>query len=125
MPKVWYSFKLRCDVPMLDETEWLQVAEHLASPIEAVKRLREREGLDLVAAKRRVFADAADAYFSITGERLESDLEIHATRMAAYGPPCPMCRKPFRTLRARLCAECGHELPTGQRAADLGRLEDY
>lgn len=122
--KQWYSYKLKREVLLLDEAEWQQVAPLLSAGIAWIQSYREQEGVSLADAKRAFPDRAAQKYAEITGECLRWPGEVASVRMAVYGPPCPSCRKPFRTPRAKICMECAYELTEG-RAQDLGLLEDF
>ena len=125
MAKRRYSWKLKRDAWLLDEAEWAEIAPLISKGIEWIKAYREREGVSLVDAKRAFPDRAGRRYAEMTGECLWSADEIYSVRMADYGAPCPECGKPLRTTRARICLECGNELPDGKRALDFGRLEEF
>ncbi len=62
---------------------------------------------------------ALDAYEQITGVRLDHPDQLYVVRLSDYGRPCPECAKPFRTPRAKFCAECGFQLPDGEVAGPV------
>ena len=121
MPFPAYSCKLRRAVPLLTAAEWDLVAPLAARDHAEVMAHLKRTGCTLSDAlsNRDVARGALDAYETLMGERLLHRDEIWALRLADYGALCPECAKPFRTPKARFCAECGHELPDGQMVGPL------
>ncbi len=118
-----YSYKFKKDVPLLDEYEWAKIAPVMLNPIQAIKDHREKTGKGLREAKEwyeKIGApEGLQIYFEITGHRLDIYQELFAVRMRDYGALCPECDKPFRTPRAKLCAECGFALPNGKVAGPI------
>ncbi len=117
-----YSYKLRMEVALLDEHEFESLGK--IGSIEAVKEYRKRFGASLNEAltlnnEGKLFSDGQQRYLALTGIRLEHPDMLFAVRMAHYGALCPECGKPFRTPRAKMCAECGYALPEGQQAGPL------
>ena len=125
MPKTWYSYRMRRDVAMLTASEEQSLWPHLQGVARRIKAEMDNRGVGMEEVQRHVFQKAMTVYSDLTGERLEHWQQLYCVAMSAYGPPCPECGRPFRTPRAKLCAECGFELPAGSIASDLGRLEDY
>ena len=118
MPRLTYCFRLGKSVPLLTDEEYEKVRVHLSSIRKEIWRHRREHGSSLSEAYDHVFATskALDVYETLTGYRLEHTDQLHAIRLSLYGRPCPECSKPFRTPRARLCAECGFKLPDGEVA---------
>ncbi|WP_292413578.1 hypothetical protein, partial [Mesorhizobium sp.] len=53
---------------------------------------------------------AADRYRDLTGVTIHHTFWHLHVRRSDYGPDCQACGKPYRTSRAKFCAECGHGL---------------
>ena len=111
MPTTYYSFKLKREVPLLSDDEYRPIAQALTSRLEDIKSYRAKHGVSLEEARRRSSDDALDYYERLTGVRLAHPDELYWVGLSAYGSPCPGCAKLLRTPRAKLCAECGFELP--------------
>ncbi len=63
----------------------------------------------LLGNKALQFKPLLDYYKHIAGlEETNPNIIMHH-RIAAYGPPCENCGKPYRTQGALLCAECGNK----------------
>jgi predicted amidophosphoribosyltransferase len=60
----------------------------------------------------------------MTGFPIYNPGAIYGVRMSNYGSLCPNCQKPFRTPRAKMCAECGYTLPEGTLAGPLLERDD-
>jgi hypothetical protein len=116
MPITLYSFKLRRELPLLADEEYHPIEQALASRIEGIKEYRLQHGVSLEEAKRHACDDALDYYERLTGVRLSDPDELYWVQLSRYGRTCPQCGKPFRTPRAKLCVECGLELPHGEIA---------
>ena len=116
MPITLYSFKLKRELPLLSDEEYHLIGQALASRIKGINEYRLQHDVSLAEAKRHACDDALDYYERLTGVRLSDADELYWVRLSRYGRICPQCGKPFRTPRAKLCAECGLELPQGEIA---------
>jgi hypothetical protein len=102
---------------MLSEEEFAPINKALQSRIERIKEYRRTHPRSSLAeAGQNCCDDALDRYEKISGIRLAHPDELYWVQLSRYGRPCPNCEKPFRTPRAKLCVECGFELPEGQVA---------
>ncbi|TQV79077.1 hypothetical protein [Denitrobaculum tricleocarpae] len=121
MPRIHYSYGLRREVPLLTDEEWRPIGAHLSNYIRAIKDYRRAHGCSISEAleKNQQGQKALAAYEALTGVRLEHPEQIYALPLSLYGRPCPSCSKPFRTPRARMCADCGYQLPEGEVAGPL------
>lgn len=121
MSRTYYSYKLRREVPLLSDQEWKIIGAHFDNYIQAIKTYRELHGCSLDEARDRnpQGQAALAAYEALTGVRLDHPEQLYALPLSKYGRPCPSCSRPFRTPRARMCAECGYQLPEGEVAGPL------
>jgi hypothetical protein len=88
------------EVPMLDEQEY-ETAHKLFS--ECFKEMHSGK------ARSERYKPLLDYYCQITGyDETEPNAIMHH-RIAQYGPPCEMCKKPYRTPQASFCAACGNK----------------
>lgn len=55
------------------------------------------------------FKPMMDYYYSITGFHETEPNAIMYHRIAAFGPLCKKCSKPYRTPIATFCAACGYK----------------
>lgn len=101
---------------MLTDEEYEPIARALNDRVREIKAYRGEHRCSLAEAQNKVSTEAMDLYEQMTGCRLDHPEMLYAVRLSHYGRPCPECAKPFRTPRAKLCAECGHELPPGEVA---------
>lgn len=116
MPRTLYSYQIGKKVPLLTDEEYEPVARALTNRIREIQAYRKEHGCSIEEARPNVSSEAMDLYERMTGYRLDHPEMLFAVRLSSYGRPCPECAKPFRTPRAKLCAECGYELPTGEQA---------
>ena len=105
---IHYCWRCRTEMPMLDESEWAEVAPILDSTIRAIKTYREEHSVELAEARERVADLACAAYERLTGRPETNYLAIYHHRLSLYGPPCPHCGRLLRTPKAAFCAECGY-----------------
>jgi hypothetical protein len=70
----------------------------------------------LEEAKRHSADEALNYYEHLTGIRLSDPDELYWVQLSRYGRICTACGKTLRTPKAKLCAECGVELPPGEIA---------
>ena len=122
MAEKHYNFKIGKPVPLLNEAEWFCIEPLLLNRIRAIKEYRQQHGATIAeaAANEPAGKSALALYAQLTGEELDHPDQLWSVRMSAFGAPCPSCKRPFRTPKARLCAECGFELPAGKLAGPLG-----
>lgn len=108
MPKVQYCWRCKCDIPMLDESEWSHVLPSLRVGVRDFQRYQTEHNAPTVTAKDYILGQGAlDRYFEMTGYRETNVNALWHHRASAFGPPCHACGKPLRTSRASFCAECG------------------
>ena len=121
MPKVFYSWRLKREVPLLSDEEYAPIARVLRDRLSSIKNYREMYKAQLSDACKndQVGQSALAIYAEICGENLDHPDQLYSVRLSDYGLPCPQCAKPFRTPNAKLCAECGFELPEGEVAGSL------
>ena len=105
--RTFYCWRCKCDVPMLDESQWARVSPYPDETIEAVKDYRRRTGASVIDAKRHVANRACEEFEKRTGYKETNYLAIYHHRLSKYGLPCRHCGNLLRTPRARFCASCG------------------
>jgi len=122
MPFRTYAFRIGQDADLLDEDEWNEIAPLLENRTRWIKEYRKETGCSIEEARKvePVGQAALDKYESLTGLRLDHPDKLWGVRMQDYGSLCSKCTRPFRTAKAKMCAECGFELPTGLHAGRLG-----
>ena len=120
-----YSYHTRCVTALLDEAEWTDFGPMVRGMIEGVKAFRSETKVNLAEALVTAPSVLAtqDYYFQLTGDNIEHPNLLWHVRAASYGRLCPDCEKPFRTPKAKICVECGHQLPPGQLAGPLTQSE--
>ena len=119
MIKDVYSYRLRRVVTLLSSDEYEPIWQTLKNRMRQIQEYRKEHGATLEEARLNTSTDGLDLYESMTGVRLEHPEQLSEVLQDRYGRLCPQCEKPFRTPRARFCAECGYELPDGQLAGPL------
>ena len=106
--QVLYCWRCGCDVPMLDEAEFVEIHALYWTglrSIKEVKAMRDNPMLNSIMEER--FRPVLDAYERLTGFREPNVNAIMHHRIAQYGPACATCGKPLRTLKASQCMACG------------------
>ena len=106
--RVFYCWRCRREMLMLNEGEWVEVAPYLDGYMRALKNYREEHSASLAEARERVADLACAAYERLTGCPETNYLAIYHHRLSLYGPPCPRCGRLLRTPKAAFCAECGY-----------------
>ncbi len=125
MPFITYAYRIGREAALLDEGEWSVIAPLLQDRLTWIKKYRTETGCSIEEARKRepIGMSALDKYEELTGVRLEHPDQLWAIQMKFYGSLCPRCSKPFRTPKAKMCADCGYELPKGLLAGPLGDID--
>jgi hypothetical protein len=98
------------EIPMLEESEFSRIRQLFSEGMRATKEFPQAHNLPLNKTPiDEWFKPVREEYERLTGFRETNHNAIMHHRIALYGPPCPKCGKPFRTPRARFCAECGQK----------------
>lgn len=106
--KTLWCWRCRKRMPMLEETEFLELENLFAQCVLSLKELRSSLGVALNAEQYRKGMDPVLRwYFERTGATGVDANEIRNHRISLYGSPCPQCKKELRTPAARHCLECG------------------
>jgi hypothetical protein len=107
MSRLLWCWRCQIDVPMLDETEWLEVVTPWAEagPIESAGTVAG--GADGLMHRRQAFLES---YNRLTGFAETNPEAVMHHRIADYGPPCVACGRPLRTSLASFCASCGRSV---------------
>ena len=90
MTMLW-CWRCKIEVPMLDDEEFRRVI--------GLRRVGQGD-------LREQHEPVVEEYERIMGLR---EVNFNATYhhvLSMYGPPCPPCRRPLRTPRAKLCGSC-------------------
>lgn len=125
MKKKVYSYRLKQEVFLLNNEEYEVLSAILFSitkdemaswPSTSNKKLKSAS---YEPPKDSLTRQVIDLYEKFTGERITDPFMLYHVKQSNYGSLCPSCNKPFRTSRAKLCAECGYHLPEGQLAGSL------
>ncbi len=120
MKKKVYSYRLRQEVFFLNEEEHEILGKALNGiGMTEFEIYMKGYGGPFKPPQGSYTKQAMDIYERITGERLSEPYMLLHVRQSSYGSLCPSCNKPFRTPRAKLCAECGYQLPEGKLAGPL------
>lgn len=114
-----YAYKVGKMAFLLDETEWQALEPLLRNRLKNIIAYRDAHKVSLNEAVKCSGREALYAYEKLTGVRLDHPDELWGLRMKDYGAICPKCSRPFRSPRAKLCAECGYTLPAGNVAGPL------
>jgi hypothetical protein len=108
MSVMQYCWRCQTEVPMLDESEWAQLAPELKTMIRQIQEYREASGASLEdALMTRHDVRVLAKHFAITGVSATNGDALWHHRLSDYGAPCGNCGRLLRTKRARVCAECG------------------
>lgn len=119
MPITEYSWKFKKELPLLDESEYAEISPLVHAAFREVSDYRKKTGDPLTKTlvnKTPSGVKALSKYKKWTGITLDNVLYLQSLRACDYGAPCPGCRRPFRTPRARYCMECGYTLAEGEVA---------
>jgi hypothetical protein len=108
MQTMW-CWRCKQDVPMLDETEYAEVARLYSKSTLAAKEYRLRWETSLADTPlHELFEPVCAHYERITGVQESNHDEILKHRISLYGPPCKRCHKPLRSPKAEFCGACMH-----------------
>jgi len=110
MPIVRYSYRLKREVAMLSDEEYLRIQQALRERLAAVKGYRKEHGTSIEVAQRNIRPVSTAYYERLTGQVLASANDLYHVQASLYGPDCSACQKPLRTPRAKMCAECGFQV---------------
>ena len=118
-----YSFKLKQDVWLLYDEEYAPIQAALQNLGESIKKYRSEFSVSLDIAEKKCDAasESLGLYQNLTGQALDSVWDLYHIKLSNYGRLCPQCKKPFRTPRAKFCAECSYRIPQNKAA---GRLKE-
>ena len=110
MPIIRYSYRLKREVAMLSDEEYLPVQQALWERLAAVKEYRVEHRASIEVAQRNVHPVSIAYYERLTGQRLVSVNDLYHVQNSRFGSDCSSCQKPLRTPRAKMCAECGFQV---------------
>jgi hypothetical protein len=93
---------------MLDEQEYAEAVRLYGECMKDVKEFRQRWNVPLASANAgERFRPIREWYEQLTGVPGCHENAIMHHRLSEFGSPCPVCGKPLRSPRAKLCAACG------------------
>jgi|ERR1700722_1981284 hypothetical protein len=102
-----WCWRCKCEMPMLDEQEYAEIAALHRTCTESVKRYREATGASLKNTPlKELFTPLLNRYESLTGYKETDHNAIRHHRLSLCGPPCHCCGRPLRAPKAKLCASC-------------------
>ena len=105
--KWMWCWRCKNEMPMLNETEYAEVAELYRSATLAAKEFREREAASLQETPlHELLRPVRLRYEELTGMPECHENAVRHHRISLYGPPCKRCGKPLRTPKAKLCGNC-------------------
>ncbi|WP_338550390.1 hypothetical protein [Roseovarius phycicola] len=124
MPVYTFAYKVGREAALLNDEEWEKIEPlmDVRKRVESIARYQEETGVssDEASLKDPSGMEALQVYFELTGVELEHPNQLYGVKLSEYGSLCPSCSKPFRTPRAKFCANCGYKLPNGEVAGPLG-----
>ncbi|MBU2712619.1 hypothetical protein [Zooshikella harenae] len=104
-----YCWRCNTDVPMLDESEWAVIHPILIEDKKFITQKRKEYGMTIREVFEAFTTPSCIKYYELTGFKETNPDSIWHHRNSALGEDCPSCGKPFRTVKAKLCAACGYE----------------
>jgi len=107
MMKMLWCWRCKCEMPMLDESEYAEIFTLYGQGMRATKEFRIKWNLPLDQARpEERMRPLLTRYEQMTGYKETVANAVMHHRLSMYGPPCNRCGKPLRTPRAKLCGAC-------------------
>ncbi len=101
--KKFFCFRCKKVVPFFERTEEAQILSEFDAGLAKAKDSKKVSGaVDPIA-----WTGLALFYRGLTNEEMPDPFETIKHFASRVGMICPICDKPFRTPKARFCAECG------------------
>ncbi len=107
MPKIYYCWKCKRDIPMLTDDEWGIVEPLAKSDIEIIKEYRTETNCTLDEALDRLPFDSSKLVEQWSGYWERSPTNFYHHHLSAWGEECAECGNLLRTPKASFCAACG------------------
>jgi hypothetical protein len=102
-----WCWRCKAEMPMLDEQEFAEALRLHSDVTQAIKRYRERHGVELKAVPAgEYYQPILNYYERVTGVKERNPNAVMHHRLSLYGPACRHCGKPLRTPKAKLCGGC-------------------
>ena len=93
------------EIPMLNKEEFVIASELYSKGFKIVNKERKER-----------FKELLEYYYNITAFRETEPRAIMHHSLEQIGPDCENCGKPYRTPKAKLCANCGNKKPVHKDA---------
>jgi len=117
-----YSYVFKQEVLLLNEEEFRPI-EHAVSQIRS--DLKSYRNENAVSGLKTAMKESEEGQLvlrlceELAGVRPYHPFGAGDLLISKYGRICNKCDKPFRSPRAKFCAECGFTLPEGEVAGPL------
>ena len=124
MPILAYNFRLKRMTWFLTFKEYAPIRAQLDNVGRSIEGYRTKHPMaspQEAALNNEAGQAGLKYYHGLTGDNLSNFYELYHVCGWHFGRLCSSCKKPFRTPRARFCAECGFRLPSGKVAGPLTR----
>src|SRR5271169_4007914 len=106
--KTLWCWRCGQEMPMLDEGEYAEALRMYSECMRGAKELRQKWSVPIEGASiHERFRPVREWYERVTGLPDCHENAIMHHRLSNLGSPCPVCGKPLRSPRAKLCASCG------------------
>ena len=101
------------EIPMLDDEEFelcrtaMSKGKYFVENEIKKRNIKDYEWLESLPKNQEKHRYFIDMYRVLTGFPETNPLAIWHHTLDNFGPDCPSCKKPLRTIKAKYCVECG------------------